>query len=265
MFNALKARCLYAKSVGKSWWALVLGAYGIFWGLDSAVEKWNLLGLKIWWDAHTTHLPSTWPAWLVGLLVITLLLFLEGSYRIQKQSEDTIDALTWPLDHPEIHFDWWGEIPHDHPDAQPLEATSWRPKPEYFQRGFGLTNLGGTAHEFRIKRFQIGPSVWADSPIVPRIDKDAKGFALIWLDIDPTVRLSGFPMERWNLLDVLAKLDELKNGIVEKGYPVIVSAVYRDSHEIWYGSHSTMYFFRDPKCIKFSSTTIEKLGLLPRS
>ena len=77
MFEALKARYFSAKNVGKKWWAFVFGAYGLFWLLDAAIEKWNVLGLKIWWDAHTQHLPSTWQSWMVGLLVVALLLVLD--------------------------------------------------------------------------------------------------------------------------------------------------------------------------------------------
>jgi hypothetical protein len=58
MWNALVTRWEYVKVIGKSWWALVVVAYGSFWGLDAAMEKWNPFDLKAAWDANTTHLPS---------------------------------------------------------------------------------------------------------------------------------------------------------------------------------------------------------------
>ncbi len=84
MLNGLITRWGHARTIGKTWWFLLAAGWGLFWALDASIEKWDLLGTKMWWDAHTTQLPSHWQTWLVVLLVIMLLALVEGSYRHHK-------------------------------------------------------------------------------------------------------------------------------------------------------------------------------------
>jgi hypothetical protein len=115
MFNALKTRCLHAKNIAKTWWLLVGFVWGSFWATDALIEKYDPAGIKVAWDARTTHLPSHWQTWLVGLLVFLLLALIEGSYRhhnaTTKETKDLIDdltakvdGLTWPADRPTLSF-----------------------------------------------------------------------------------------------------------------------------------------------------------------
>jgi hypothetical protein len=92
MDKRIKARCLHAKNIGKTWSLLVAGAWGFFWAADAVVEKYDPYGIKVWWDAHTTHLPSHWQTWLTGLLLILLLALVEGSFRQQEATAAKVQS-----------------------------------------------------------------------------------------------------------------------------------------------------------------------------
>jgi hypothetical protein len=84
MSNWIIARWKHAEAIGKTWWFLFPALWGLFWSLDESIEKWNLLGLKVWWDKNTTHLPKHWETWLAVLLVLTILGLIEGSFRYHR-------------------------------------------------------------------------------------------------------------------------------------------------------------------------------------
>lgn len=85
-------RGLHAKAIGKSWWSVLAALYAAFWGLDEAIEKWNPLRVKASWDAYTTHLPSHWQEWLIGLLVLSIIALIDGSYRHHRRALESLDA-----------------------------------------------------------------------------------------------------------------------------------------------------------------------------
>lgn len=86
MFNALKTRWEHTKTIGKTWWSLAAVLWAFFWAADAAIEKWDLFGLKVWWDENTTHLPTRWQEWLIGLLVLLLFGLIEGSFRHHQKT-----------------------------------------------------------------------------------------------------------------------------------------------------------------------------------
>jgi hypothetical protein len=81
MFAPLRTRLAHVGVIGRTWWLLLATAWGVFWALDESIEKWNLFGMKEWWDAHTTHLPTHWEGWLIGLLVLAVVGLIDGSFR----------------------------------------------------------------------------------------------------------------------------------------------------------------------------------------
>jgi len=85
MSNWFKTRWQHTKAIGKTWWFLLPASWAAFWGLDAAIEKWDLFGVKWWWDANTTHLPNHWQAWLVVLLMAVMVFLIEGSYRHHRE------------------------------------------------------------------------------------------------------------------------------------------------------------------------------------
>jgi signal recognition particle subunit SEC65 len=64
---------------------LAAALWGVFWAVDSAIEKWDW-GTKTWWEAHTTHIKNwqTGLAFFLGLLVLALI---EGSFRHTARRE----------------------------------------------------------------------------------------------------------------------------------------------------------------------------------
>lgn len=81
-----KERGRHTKAIGTWWWAVVATLYGSFWAADAVIEKWNPYGVKPWWDAHTTHLPSRWEVWLIGFLILSIIGIIDGSYRHQQRT-----------------------------------------------------------------------------------------------------------------------------------------------------------------------------------
>jgi hypothetical protein len=77
----IKARWLHIKSIGKLWWLLVVGTWGAFWTADAIIAKYGSQPVKDAWDKYTLHVPFDWKTGVIGLLAITLLLVIEGSFR----------------------------------------------------------------------------------------------------------------------------------------------------------------------------------------
>jgi hypothetical protein len=92
MRSWFKERGRHTKAIGAWWWAVVAALYGTFWALDEVIEKWNPFDLKIWWDAHTTQLPSRWEIWLIGFLLLSIIGIIDGSYRHHKWTLKTLSA-----------------------------------------------------------------------------------------------------------------------------------------------------------------------------
>lgn len=103
MLDAVKQRWNHAKSIGRTWWWLVPLVYSLFWGLDSAINKWDF-GIKDSWNAHTSHLPKHWQEWLIGLLLLMIVSLTEGSFREHWK----IRAASQPP--PNLSVEWGGLI-----------------------------------------------------------------------------------------------------------------------------------------------------------
>jgi hypothetical protein len=145
MYNIFVARWDHLKSIGNKWWSLVLGAYGLFFAADEAIEKWNPLNTKMWWEAHTPHLPTRWEAWLIGLLVITVMLVLEGSFQHARRF--TVSNVVEEHD-PKVYF-------------EPINSD-FIPKGEL---SFDVSNKGqrvNVAHRIKVQPIALLPSVTFD-------------------------------------------------------------------------------------------------------
>lgn len=81
----IKTRCLHIRSIGKPWWLLVEGAWGAFWTADAMIAKYGSKYVKDVWDTYTLHVFFDWKTGVIGLLAITLLLVIEGSFRYARR------------------------------------------------------------------------------------------------------------------------------------------------------------------------------------
>jgi hypothetical protein len=80
MFAKLTMRILHAKNIGRVWFLLVGGVWGLFWSIDQVVEKWGSGQLRDIWERNTSHLPD----WRLGLIIslsILVVFLIEGSFR----------------------------------------------------------------------------------------------------------------------------------------------------------------------------------------
>ena len=118
-------------------------AWSAFCGADTAIAHFGSDAVRAEWKALTFHFPLGWQTWLIGFLIIGLIFVYDGSYRHARALRAKYAKLLWADDRPQIMFDSWGEIPHDHPQADPFISSvdPTRP-PEYLQRGFYLSNDG---------------------------------------------------------------------------------------------------------------------------
>jgi len=99
----IKARCLHVKSIGKPWWLLVEGAWGAFWTADAMIVKYGSQHVKDVWDKYTLHVFFDWRTGVIGLLAITLLLVIEGSFRYARRLKPP--DLAMAEEDPKVHLD----------------------------------------------------------------------------------------------------------------------------------------------------------------
>ncbi len=208
MFAAVWRWILHCKQLSNRWWAVIALVWSAFSGLATAIDLWGSTATKAEWKALTLHFPFGWQTWLIGLLVIVLVLVYDASYRHTKRLNFKIMGLSWPENRPQILFDSWGEIPPDHPEVRSFERQDSSGKYlEYFQRGFHLSNQGGTAHEITCFPIELAESVYAFGNVVPRIDKESQGFMLVYMDIEHNAKFME-ETERWDLLNVMGALEK---------------------------------------------------------
>jgi hypothetical protein len=160
-----------------------------------------------------------------------------------------------PVNCPQLCFERWGEIPSDHPDAIPVPDRS-QDHFKFLQRGFYLANDGGTAHEITVQSFEIGPSVRASSGTLARIREKGEGFAFVWLDGYPPLRIA---TKKWDLLGAMAECSQRRDGNFPfmPDYSVTVCVTYRDAGNRWYRSSAVMSYVPSQGGIKFGPTTHE--------
>src|ERR1700687_2281892 len=95
-------RYVHFKEIASRWWIVVVGLWSAFWAIDSMMTKWASPTLKATWDENTSHVPRGWQYWLIGLLVITIILVLDGSFRHAKR----FDASNVLEEHdPKVYFE----------------------------------------------------------------------------------------------------------------------------------------------------------------
>jgi hypothetical protein len=152
---------------------------------------------------------------------------------------------------PQICFVTWGPMPDDL--NVPLCVG---------QTGFHLANDGIAAHEVSIADFEIESGVWAKAAMIARIEEKGDGFAFVWRRDFP-----GFAIytEKWNLLGSMAAAAAKKpaSEIPQSEYRVKVSAIYRDSFNVWYRSQADLIYIPTQRCLTFGATTQERLGSHP--
>lgn len=186
-----------------------------------------------------------------------LLFVYDGSYRHSRKLERDKAALRWSDDRPILLFDSWGEVPHDHPEAQFHEHqdSSGQLHREYWKRGFFLTNHGGTAHEVSLLPIDLAENVRACGGIAPRIDKGREGFVFAWLDAEHNAKF-GDDFERWDLLKVMSILEKKVNSSRVGEYPlaVDVGVCYRDARDVWFVSFARLTHREDLHQLVFADT-----------
>jgi hypothetical protein len=78
----IKARWEHLKQVARWWWAMVITAWTLLSLADFIMGKMSP-DRKAVWDAMWITPKWGWKVWIIGLLVITVLMLFEGSYRLQ--------------------------------------------------------------------------------------------------------------------------------------------------------------------------------------
>lgn len=246
---------------------MIVLAWSAFSLVDSLISHWGSDSVKAGWKAATLHFPFGWQTWAIGLLLIGLVFVYDGSYRHTRGLNSRIKELSWPENRPQLLFDSWGEIPHDHPEVRSFTRTgSSGAYLEYFQRGFYLSNHGGTAHEITCFPIKLADSVYAVGNVVPRIDKDGQGFMIVYMDIEHNAKFME-ETERWDLLTVMAALEKKINAarVGETSIRAEIGVCYRDGRGVWYASFCWLTYRKDLNRLIFGPTDQSKTGFLDRA
>jgi hypothetical protein len=256
MLAAARRWTLHCKRLSNRWWAVIAVAWSVFSGIATTIGIWGSAVTKTKWTAFTLHFPFGWQTWLIGLLVIGLLFVYDGSYRHARKLETEKANLEWSSDRPILLFDSWGEVPHDFPGARFIEVSEYRKEREYFQRGFFLTNQGGTAHEIYLAPVQLWENVFAISAgATPRIDPESQGFVMAQMHLERNARF-GEDNERWDLLKAMAALERKINAsrVEEEPLKAEATVFYRDVRGIWFASYASFTYKSDTKSLVFEHT-----------
>ena len=267
MNKALLNRWRHLKSIGKKWWLLVYGAWTVFWTVQEIVEKYGNDKAKSVWNTATLHLPAGWRTLVVGFLVITVFLVIEGSYEYHNTLAMIIGHLTWPKDRPILVFESWGEVPHEHPGASPFITHSNEVK--YFRKGIVVGNHGLTdAHDIRLKAIEVGSHINTKPDYVSRIDAGKTGFIFVAMDTENNVVFTDnedLQRTRWDLMGVMEEVQRKKNAISlsHETHYAFVSICYRNADGIWFVSSAHMWHSPDEKRIVFGPMNQEKGGISP--
>ena len=156
---------------------------------------------------------------------------------------------------PSLIFQGWGEIPADHPEA--IGGIS------VVQNGFYLKNVGGDAYSVCVERFEVEPSVWASSKLIPHIGAQETKFAFVWLEGYPPGPIN---VEKWDLLEAMKKAADAKpHGIYRPNYIVTVSVIYADSPDSdsqWYRTSTVMSYIPSQFLLHFGSPTRKMISPL---
>jgi hypothetical protein len=130
------------REIARWWWALILALWSAFWLIDTMIAKWGDPPLKKLWDQNTLHIPRGWQYWVIGLLGISILLVIEGSFRHSRQFQGSNILEEYD---PKVYL-------------EPLNA-------EFFSTGlipFDMFNNGqrvNIAHRIRVQPIPLLPTV----------------------------------------------------------------------------------------------------------
>jgi hypothetical protein len=110
--------------------------------------------------------------------------------------------------------------------------------------------------------FEIESGVWAKGAMIARIGEKRDGLAFVWRRDFP-----GFAIytEKWDLLGSMAAAAAKKPAceIPQSEYRVKVSAIYRDSFNVWYRSQADLIYIPTQRRLTFGPTTQERCGAHP--
>src|ERR1019366_8656082 len=148
-----------------------------------------------------------------------------------------------------------GEDPHDHPEARVHAPSSYRPEPEYFERGFFFTNDGGTAHEIMCFPIELAESIYAKGNTVSRIDSHGKGFMFVFMDCEHNAKFID-DQEGWDLAKGMDVIEKKINAarVHQDSLRVEVGVCYRAGRGTWYVSTCLMTYRNDLGRITFGPT-----------
>ena len=260
----------HCRDLSIRWWAVTAIGWSVFCGADTAIAHFGSDAARDIWKTLTFHSPLGWQTWLIGFLFIGLVFVYDGSYRHTKRIVREKAALMWSDDRPVLLFDSWGEVPPDHPEARFHEVSEYQKEREYWERGFFLTNQGGTAHEIYLMPVPLTENVYLLGQTAARIDRGTKGFVFAYMDVEHNAKF-GEDFERWDLPKVMAVLEKKINAARVEEHPLTaeIGVVYRDVRGVWFASTAKMTYRKDINRIIFGPTeqfpkplAVEKLAAL---
>ncbi len=89
----IKDRFKHGGRIGQWWWAMIFGAWTLVCSADVLVGKYGSDSFKVAWDAAWKLPKFGWEVWIIGLLMITVLMIFEGSYRHTRSLEAKLDGV----------------------------------------------------------------------------------------------------------------------------------------------------------------------------
>lgn len=109
MYKAVAERLRHVQLIARWWWATFPIVWSAFCSADFVIHKWASGDQKFLWDKYTGQLPvGTWQSWLIGLLIMTVVMLVDGSYRhhrnMQTQHEAALAAVQEKLQYPQIQL-----------------------------------------------------------------------------------------------------------------------------------------------------------------
>jgi hypothetical protein len=159
----------------------------------------------------------------------------ERNSEIAKKKAQ-IEELNWPSDRPVVQFVNWGD----------------NPEPNNFnQSGFFLVNTGGACLEVQIQDFKVGNQPWGGEK-VSGITPNETRFLLVWNG-------QGNPFNRFDLLRSMKEASTKINAIYQPDFSVPVSALFRDSKNLWYRAKTQLTYIHSQNRLRFEPTTIERV------
>lgn len=258
----LTARASHVGQIARSWWAMI---YGLVWSalcsVDVLVGHYGTDSFKTAYNSAWIAPKWGWKVWIIGLLVITVLVIVEGSFRdarereaghaIANESRDKeIERLSHLSDCPTVRIAAWGEF-----------GTNAR---GFSNSGFLLYNDGKTAYQVTMKEFTVGSRVAKARELAAVIgDNQGNGQMLVWLDGTPPLGEA-----KWNLLAAFKNASQDRDSPYYKGiygvpnYVVNVALTYRDQRNLWYRTSQDAVYVPAMQDFEFGPPSYSYFGLV---